>query len=511
MHAVPRRFSVLVVLTLFAMVIAGCSSPAGSSNEQPTTPPQEVPTAAPIITTAPPAPTLGATSAVTATTPPITAATAVATLGASGGTTATGTLSTTTPIANATTAPLGPANIQLPSGCSNVQIQYWTPFTGPDGPFMRKLVEEFNAANPQVKANFVIQPDYVTKMSTAAASDTLPDLASINEDQVATMAFNHIIRAIPDNLLSQLGVGANDFPKAAWDIGSVNGKQYAIPLSMVELAMYYNQDLMQKANISAPPTNETEFAQAAAAMTSGNDHGFVITTGFPVQQIFQQLLHQFGGTEFNSDTTQATWNSAAGVQALQWMKDAQQKYSQPKLPVDADLNAFKAGQAGMIWNGIWQLPNVTGDSVSFKSGATATPQIGPQPAAWAGASLFTLPMHKNAVDQCKDAASIMLMRYILDHSADWALAGNIPALNAVRHGAQFSSQQPYASIAPEVENPVFLPGGVPGVADAFAPLGDAVSAVMTGSATDIKGTLDNAAQKADQILAQNKQKYGNAP
>jgi hypothetical protein len=30
-------------------------------------------------------------------------------------------------------------------------------------------------------------------------------------------------------------------------------------------------------------------------MTADGNYGFMITTGFPVQQIFQMLLHQFGG------------------------------------------------------------------------------------------------------------------------------------------------------------------------------------------------------------------------
>ena len=95
-------------------------------------------------------------------------------------------------------------------------------------------------------------------------------------------------------------------------------------------------------------------------MTANGKNGFLLTTGFPIQQVFQQLLHQFGGTEFNADGTQATWNSDAGVQALTWMKQASDKYGQPNLEVDADLNAFKAGTAGMIWNGIWQLTSLTG-------------------------------------------------------------------------------------------------------------------------------------------------------
>ena len=137
--------------------------------------------------------------------------------------------------------------------------------------------------------------------------------------------------------------------------------------------------------------------------------GFDITGGFPVQQIFQMLLHQYGGSEFSSDFTEATWNSEAGVKALQWMKDAQSKWSEPNLEVDAELNAFKAGNAAMVWNGIWQLSNLTGEGVEFAGKATSVPQIGDQPAVWAGGPLLALGAQKT-VDPCKDAAGVMFIR-----------------------------------------------------------------------------------------------------
>jgi multiple sugar transport system substrate-binding protein len=192
------------------------------------------------------------------------------------------------------------------------------------------------------------------------------------------------------------------------------------------------------------------------------------------------------------------------------MVDAQKNYSAPKLPVDADLNAFKAGQVGMIWNGIWQTTNVTGDAVDFAGKATAPPQIGDQPANWAGMALLSLPLHKKGEDQCKDAAAGIFIKYVLDNSVEWSKAGNIPASNKVRASADFQAVQPQAAIAPAVEHPVFPPS-VPGVSDAFAPLGDAIGAIMAGTSTDIKGQLDKAADRANQILDQNRSKYGTNP
>lgn len=395
------------------------------------------------------------------------------------------------------------------SNCSNVELAYWNPFTGPDGPFMGRIVASFNNANPSIHVTMTTQSDYNTKLDTAAASDTLPDVAIINEDQIATQAFRHIIRSM-DSETTQLGYTANDFPAEAWNITQVAGHRYAIPLSIVPMTMYYNSDLLKKYGINAPPKSASDFTAAASAVTKDGNHGFQITSGFPVQQIFQQLLHQYGGSEFNTDSTQATWNSPAGVQALQWMVNAQSSYSQPKLPVDADLNSFKSGKVGMIWNGIWQTSNVTGDAVSFNGQATAAPQIGSQPATWAGMASLALPVHKKGVDKCKSAAAVTFIKYVEGHAVDWSKAGNVPAFNTARNSSDLASLHPQADLVKAVETPVFPPP-VPGISDAFAPLSDAIGAVMVGSTKDIQKALTDSANKADQILAQNKQKYGTAP
>ena len=395
--------------------------------------------------------------------------------------------------------------------CSSVQLTYWNALSGPDGPVMQQVVTQFNSSHPnsQVKMTIISLNDYATKLDTAAASNTLPDIAIINEDQIATQAFRHVIRPM-DSIMPQLGYTSSDFAPRAWSQGEIASHRYGVPLFINPLTMFYNADLLSKAGVSSPPTDATSFANAAAAVTKGSNHGFQITTGFPVQQIFQQLLHQFGGSEFNSDVTQATWNSAAGVQALQWMKDAQSKYSAPKLPVDGDVNSFKAGTVGIIWNGIWQSSNVTGDAVDFKGMAAATPQIGSQPATWAGMGSLALPYHKQGVDKCKDAASATFIKYVIDNSYKMAQGGDMPAYHTARNNASVQAIPLMHALSTAVDTPVFPPP-TPGISDAFAPLSDAVGAVMAGTTTNISKALSDAATRADQILSQNRQKYGTAP
>lgn len=398
------------------------------------------------------------------------------------------------------------ANAQsLPPGCSAVSLTYWNPFTGPDGPFMGRLVDQFNASQTSISVTMNTLPEYGTQLTTAAAAGTLPDVAVIWADQVATFAYRNVFRPM-DHILDVMALDPADFPAAVWAAGEVDGQRYAVPLDIHPLVMYYNADLLKQAGFDEPPMTREAFEAAAQAMTGGRDYGFMITTGFPIEQIFRSLLHQFGGSEFNADGTEATWNSEAGVKALEWLLSAQQRFSEANLEVDAELNAFKAGGVGLIWNGIWQTVNVTGAAVMFDGRATAFPQIGDRPAVWAGSHQLALPVQANP-DECRDAAVGIFITYLLDNSLEWSKAGQIPASNSVRASAAFQAIEPQASIAPSADAAIFPPS-VPGITDAFAALGEAVGSIMAGTATDIQATLDASVARANELLEQNRRTFG---
>lgn len=122
---------------------------------------------------------------------------------------------------------------------------------------------------------------------------------------------------------------------------------------------------------------------------------------------------------------------------------------------------------------------------------------------------LTLPTQAEP-DACKDTAAGSFIKYLLDNSVTWARAGQLPASSVVRSSAEFQAIEPQASIAAAAEH-VFFPPSVPGITDAYAPLDEAVSSLMAGTATDIQAALDDAAARANQILAENKDNYGDAP
>jgi len=148
--------------------------------------------------------------------------------------------------------------------------------------------------------------------------------------------------------------------------------------------------------------------------------------------------------------------------------------------------------------------------VFFASAAAPVPQIGPNMAVWAGSHQFTLPVQDDT-SACHDTAAGIFISYMLDNSVTWARAGQLPASAVVRASAEFAEVHPQAEIAAGSADYVFFPPAVPGITDAYGPLDEAVAALMAGTATDVQAELDNAADRANQILEQNRATYITAP
>ena len=408
---------------------------------------------------------------------------------------------------------VGFAQITCSEEAQGAQVAFWNGFSGPDGQFMANLVDRFNAENEQgIQVTMTVQPftEYYNTLNAAAASNTLPDMLQIHVEQIPTNAIRDVIRPIPEDVLATMNVDAADFPEAIWTATEYNGERYSIPLDIHPLVMWYNRAQWEAAGVEDPAgkilsREEYDAALAALQESNGEAMAWSITNGFPITWMFEILLHQFGGTWFNEDATEVTWNSEAGAQALQYLKDQQTAYSQPNLEVDAGVTAFKQGNSATEWNGTWQVSNLTGEGFQEGWGAPI-PQIGNQYAVTAGS--HTLALGASSEDAAKTAAAACAISFISENSLEWVQgAGHIPARNSVRESEEFMAVEPQASYATIADSAVFLPS-VPGITDATAQLGQAVEGVMAEANPDIQAALDEAAQRANQALEQNRQRYG---
>lgn len=406
------------------------------------------------------------------------------------------------------------AQVACSEEAQGAQLSYWNGFSGPDGQFMANLVDRFNAENQSdIQVTMTVQPftEYYNTLNAAAASRTLPDMLQIHVEQIPTNAIRGVIRPIPEDVLATMNVDGSDFPEAIWTATEYNGERYSIPLDIHPLVMWYNRAQWEAAGVEDPAgrvlsREEYDAALAALQESNGGAMAWSISNGFPITWMFEILLHQFGGTWFNEDGTEAAWNSEAGVQALQYLKDQQTAYSQPNLEVDAGVTAFKQGNSATEWNGTWHVSNLAGEGFEDGSGAPI-PQVGSQYAVTAGSHTLALGATAQE-DPAKTAAAACVISFISENSLEWVQgAGHIPARTSVRESEEFQAIEPQASYATMADSAVFLPS-IPGITDATAQLGQAVEGVMAEANPDIQAALNEAAGRANQALEQNRQRYG---
>jgi multiple sugar transport system substrate-binding protein len=387
----------------------------------------------------------------------------------------------------------------------NVNLAFWNGFTGGDGPYMRALVKKFNAEHDNIKVKMVVSEwaDYYQKVPQAVQSGRGPDVGIMHADQLATNAARRVIVPL-DDLARTLKLDESDFSEKLWDAGIYQDKRYGIPLDTHPLGFYYNKDHLAKAGIE-PPTNAQEMDAALKKLKeSGVEYPFWQSSTWPAHLMFMSLLPQFGGSLYNEDSSEATFNSPEGVKALTWMVDLiKNGYSPKNVSQDADYIAFKNGKTTFHWDGIWQTQDLKKTKLNW--GVAPIPQIGEQKGAWANSHQMVITS-QGAKDENKLQAGKVFINWISQHSIEWAKAGQVPARNSVRESEEFKALEWQPIFAKQLDY-VTMPPAVPGIGDAQLEMEQAVNRAVLGKQTP-QQALDQAAKRSNELLQQNKKKYG---
>jgi multiple sugar transport system substrate-binding protein len=289
-----------------------------------------------------------------------------------------------------------------------------------------------------------------------------------------------------------------------------------VPFDVHPMILFYNKKLFTEAGLDpeAPPTDTASFEAAIKAVQDKTDADGLqmVASGqganFLVGLVWATLFYQGGGQWTNQDFSEATINSEAGVQASTYLAHLVKDLNVKKVESDAELNAFLQGKNAMMFNGPWQL-TAAQDALKDDLGVGLVPKIFGE-GDWAGShTLHITPSAAGNAD--KKAAAYYFMDWFINHSLDWAGAGQVPALNSVRQQLEGKTEGvlPYiAQIAPLAEQVQFLPT-IPGGGDIlFVANGAGEAGTLAINGTDPKQALDKAAQFNTEVLKQNKERYG---
>ncbi|GIF50401.1 carbohydrate ABC transporter substrate-binding protein (CUT1 family) [Asanoa ferruginea] len=153
------------------------------------------------------------------------------------------------------------------SSGGNVTMQLWiNATTGPGKAYWDKAAVDYHTAHPNVtiKIQAIQNEDLDGKLQTALNSGSAPDIfLQRGGGKMAAMVeagqLKDISNDITDNTEQAVG-------EAALKTGVVDGKAYAVPISILPGGLWYSKDLFQKAGIATPPTTLDELNTAVTKL-----------------------------------------------------------------------------------------------------------------------------------------------------------------------------------------------------------------------------------------------------
>lgn len=240
---------------------------------------------------------------------------------------------------------------------------------------LQEIVDGWNTANPDTQVQLNLVPDYDTKLQTALAGGSPPDLFYIDSFRLPDLVAAGAVAPIGDQLTDP-----DDFYPSMRQAFTIDGVFYCPPKDFSTLALQYNKDLFDAAGVAYPTADWTweELAAAAEALTDADAgvYGMVLSPDFARMIAF---LYQAGGSVATDDFSAMTLDSAEALEAAEFYVSLVANGFAAQ-PADLDSGwageAFGKGKAAMSMEGNWiisfladQFPDVNYGLVELPAGA----------------------------------------------------------------------------------------------------------------------------------------------
>jgi raffinose/stachyose/melibiose transport system substrate-binding protein len=173
---------------------------------------------------------------------------------------------------------LAATTAMLAAGCSSgsgdsgssdgkVTMTFWdNSTTGPGKSFWQQTIKEFEADHPNVtiKLQTIQNEDLDGKLQTALNSGDAPDIfLQRGGGKMAAMAAAGQLQDLSNSVDAATKKAISE---GAFKSQSIDGKLYAMPISVAPEGIYYSKDLFAKAGIDAVPTTMDELNQAVTKL-----------------------------------------------------------------------------------------------------------------------------------------------------------------------------------------------------------------------------------------------------
>ena len=243
-------------------------------------------------------------------------------------------------------------------------------------------IEEFNQSHEgeiHLQREAIVRADsyaYEDKINAAITSNDLPDILYVDGPNVSVYAANGITIPLDDFFPDEDWA---DFLASSKEQNTYDGKIYAVGATESSVALFYNRDMLEEADIRIPESKEDawtwdEFYEAAKALTKGDVVGtnIIMDKGEGLPYVLEQFWISNGTDFVNEDGSSAEGylNSAEGVEAAKFLNSLiEDGYAN----IDPIQKEFHNGKAATMLGGSWEVATLEKDYPDLNWGVTYFP------------------------------------------------------------------------------------------------------------------------------------------
>ena len=182
-----------------------------------------------------------------------------------------------------------------------------------------QVIERFEKDHPNVTVTYesgISKEDYSSWLSDAIVNGEQPDLFILPENDFNLLASSGSLKRLDPFIARDLEV--SDFYDSAYQAGTYNNIQYALPFESNPTMMCINKDLLEKEGIEVPTKGWTlaDFYNICKKVTRDTDGDGVIDQYGMAGYSWQQALASYGIRLFDENGTQSYFNTEKVKTAL---------------------------------------------------------------------------------------------------------------------------------------------------------------------------------------------------
>lgn len=314
------------------------------------------------------------------------------------------------------------ANTSKPG--EKVKISFIDGFTGGDGPFMKKIIDGFNASQDKYEVVQLSTADEYTKFK----SDNY-DMLVIHADLISTFHADGLLREVSD-IYKNAGLSLDkDFHPVTKEFSKYDDGVFAFPLDVYADTMYYNKDLVKDV-----PKTYADILSLKTKLDSEKTgiYPIAIPLSGDHDWLMMAMLTQCGVNFVQDGHLKLDTDEAANALLKLNKMIYQDKVSATKMAANDDINAFlkkSAGdtnvQAALSLTGPW---NYTSAKATWgdKLGIAPFPTLGDNLQVPAGGHNFAVSAKVKDPDKIAGITAFIKYVYQPNVLLNWADSGQAP-------------------------------------------------------------------------------------